>query len=60
MSGLGSIDVRPTVSSYAADLTLRVFREADRLGIHRIYCERVPAGGIGDAVLDRLSRAAES
>lgn len=47
------------VSSYAAEL-YEFFREADRLGIHRIYCERVPAGGIGDAVLDRLSRASES
>lgn len=47
------------VCGYAAEL-YEFFREADRLGIHRIYCERVPAGGIGDAVLDRLSRAAES
>jgi L-threonylcarbamoyladenylate synthase len=46
------------VSAYAAGL-YEFFREADRLGIKNVYCERVPTDGLGAAVMDRLSRAAE-
>lgn len=35
------------------------FREADRAGIQRIYCEAVDDSGIGRAIMDRIRRAAE-
>lgn len=35
------------------------FREADRAGIQRIYCEVVDDSGIGRAIMDRIRRAAE-
>jgi L-threonylcarbamoyladenylate synthase len=34
------------------------FRECDRLGVERIFCEAVPEAGIGAAVMDRIRRAA--
>jgi L-threonylcarbamoyladenylate synthase len=46
------------VPGYAAEM-YEFFREADRLGLRKVFCERVPAGGLGDAVRDRLSRAAD-
>ncbi|MCB1023964.1 MAG: threonylcarbamoyl-AMP synthase, partial [Acidobacteria bacterium] len=36
------------------------FRECDRQGIERIYCERVEETGIGSALMDRIKRAAEN
>ena len=35
------------------------FRECDRLGIKKIYCQSVNEDGIGAALMDRLRRAAE-
>ncbi len=35
------------------------FRECDRVGIKKIYCEKVDETGIGVALMDRLQRAAE-
>lgn len=36
------------------------FRECDRLGVERIFCEAVPEQGIGAAVMDRIRRAASA
>ena len=47
-----------TVDEYAARL-FEFFRECDRRGIQRIYCELVDKTGIGAALNDRLRRAAE-
>jgi L-threonylcarbamoyladenylate synthase len=35
------------------------FREADRAGIQKIFCEAVDESGIGLAIMDRIRRAAE-
>jgi L-threonylcarbamoyladenylate synthase len=45
-----------TVNEYAHDL-FEFFREADRRGIARIYCETVPETGVGGALMDRIRRA---
>jgi L-threonylcarbamoyladenylate synthase len=50
--------------SEARDLTqaaarlFRCLREIDDAGVHTIYAERVPACGLGVAMMDRLTRAA--
>jgi len=49
----------PDMTVYAAEL-YEFFREADRVGLKSIFCESVPAIGLGMAVMDRLSRAAEA
>jgi L-threonylcarbamoyladenylate synthase len=36
------------------------FRQADALGLARLYCQSVPMQGIGTALMDRLRRAAEA
>lgn len=46
------------VAAYAAEM-YEFFRESDRVGLKVIFCESVPAIGLGLAVMDRLSRAAE-
>ena len=43
---------------YASEL-FEFFRHCDRLGLDRIYCQRVPHLGLGRAIMDRLQRAAE-
>jgi len=48
-----------SIEEYAASL-FEFFRECDRVGIERIFCERVDESGIGAAVMDRLRRAAEN
>jgi len=47
-----------TPKEYASKL-FSFFRECDRAGIAKIYCEEVPEEGIGTALMDRLRRAAE-
>jgi len=47
-----------TVEDYAHSV-FEFFRECDRREIKTIYCETVPASGIGAALMDRLRRAAE-
>lgn len=47
-----------SAKDYAARL-FEFFRECDRRGIRRIYCEVVTESGIGSALMDRLRRAAE-
>jgi L-threonylcarbamoyladenylate synthase len=47
-----------SVEDYAANV-FEFFRECDRRGIRRIYCEVVSETGIGAALMDRLRRAAE-
>lgn len=44
--------------AYAREL-FEFFRESDRRGIARIFCEAVPDNGIGAALMDRIRRAAE-
>ncbi|NNE47295.1 MAG: threonylcarbamoyl-AMP synthase [Rhodothermales bacterium] len=46
------------VDHYAHEL-FHFFRECDRKGVRRIYCQRPPASGIGAALLDRIVRAGE-
>jgi L-threonylcarbamoyladenylate synthase len=45
-----------SLESYAHDL-FEFFRECDRHGIEKIFCEKVSTAGIGAALMDRLSRA---
>lgn len=47
-----------TIQEYAHSI-FEYFRECDRLGVDRIYCERIDEAGIGAALMDRLRRAAE-
>ncbi|MBK8466733.1 MAG: threonylcarbamoyl-AMP synthase [Chloracidobacterium sp.] len=47
-----------TVGDYAHSL-FEFFRECDREGVQKIYCERVEEKGIGVALMDRIRRAAE-
>ena len=49
----------PSVEAYAHAL-FEFYRECDRRGIRRIYCETVPETGIGAALMDRIRRAAEA
>jgi L-threonylcarbamoyladenylate synthase len=46
-----------SVEEYARKL-FEFFRECDRRKIETIYCEQVQNGGIGQALIDRLRRAA--
>jgi L-threonylcarbamoyladenylate synthase len=48
-----------SVEDYAGSL-FEFFRECDRSGIDRIFCEPVSEDGIGAAVMDRIRRAAAS
>ncbi|MGE3467045.1 MAG: L-threonylcarbamoyladenylate synthase [Pyrinomonadaceae bacterium] len=48
-----------SIDEYAHSL-FEFFRECDRKEIHTIYCEEVPATGIGAALMDRLQRAAQA
>ncbi len=43
--------------AYAREL-FEFFRECDRLGVKRIFCETVVDEGIGAALMDRITRAA--
>jgi L-threonylcarbamoyladenylate synthase len=46
-----------SVEEYAGSL-FEFFRECDRRGVNRIFCESVPEDGIGAALMDRIRRAA--
>jgi L-threonylcarbamoyladenylate synthase len=48
-----------SVEEYAASL-FEFFRECDRRGVKRIYCEAVEEQGIGGALMDRIRRASEA
>jgi L-threonylcarbamoyladenylate synthase len=48
-----------SVEEYARTV-FEFFRECDRRGIERIFCEAVPEDGIGAALMDRIRRAAEA
>ncbi len=47
-----------SVEEYARSV-FAFFRECDHAGIETIYCERVGEEGLGAALMDRISRAAE-
>lgn len=47
-----------SVQEYAHEL-YAFFRQCDRLGIRKIFCEKVSDVGIGAALMDRLKRASE-
>lgn len=51
------IEVVPDVETYARRI-FAFFRECDREGIAHIHCENVQPGGLGEALMDRLRRAA--
>lgn len=46
------------IEEYAREV-FEFFRECDRRGISTIYCQSVGSEGIGEALMDRLRRAAE-
>ena len=51
-----------TIVGEAAEYAHEVFeffRECEREGIKKIYCEKIEATGIGSALMDRLRRAAQ-
>ncbi len=48
-----------SVEDYAQQM-FEFFRECDRLGIEKIYCQMVDEVGIGSALMDRLRRAASA
>ena len=48
-----------SVDQYAHAL-FEFFRECDRVGVDKIFCEAVPEEGIGAALMDRIRRAAEN
>lgn len=47
-----------SIEEYAREI-YSFFRQCDRLGIEKIYCEAVPEIGIGAALMDRVKRAAQ-
>jgi len=47
-----------SIEEYARSV-FSFFRECDARGIKTIYCQSVEVSGIGDALMDRLRRAAE-
>jgi L-threonylcarbamoyladenylate synthase len=53
-----STKICASVEDYAQSL-FTFFRDCDRAGIERIYCERVPGTGLGLALMDRLGKAAK-
>ena len=56
--GFKIVNIPGSVEEYARSL-FEFFRESDRQGITRIYCEAVEEAGIGAALMDRLRRAAQ-
>ncbi|QQS32706.1 MAG: threonylcarbamoyl-AMP synthase [Acidobacteriota bacterium] len=46
------------IEEYAREV-FEFFRECDRRGIATVYCQSVGSAGIGEALMDRLRRAAE-
>jgi len=53
----GSMLICSSVDDYARKV-FSFFRECERAGIKKIYCQEVPEKGIGAALMDRLRRAA--
>lgn len=53
------VEVCDSVETYASKL-YTFFRSCDSEAIPTIYCEKVPAKGLGRALMDRLSRSAAS
>lgn len=53
------VEVCDSIEVYASKL-YTFFRSCDAEAIPTIYCEKVPAKGLGRALMDRLSRAAAS
>ena len=52
-----SMKICKSVQEYASSL-FEFFRECDRMGVERIWCETVPDAGVGAALNDRIRRAA--
>jgi L-threonylcarbamoyladenylate synthase len=55
----GLMCVCPSVEAYAHDL-FHVFRASEAAGCTTIYCQTVPDTGLGEALMDRLRRAASA
>lgn len=51
------LEIVPSLEMYAREL-FRFFRTCESEGIRIIHCERVPAEGLGQALIDRIDRAA--
>lgn len=55
----GRVRVCPSVEAYAHAL-FHFFRQSEAAGCTRIYCQTVPDAGLGQALMDRLQRAASA
>lgn len=55
----GRVRICPSVQAYAHAL-FHVFRASEAAGCTTIYCQRVPDTGLGEALMDRLRRAASA
>jgi L-threonylcarbamoyladenylate synthase len=58
-NAFGRVRVCPSVEAYAHAL-FHVFRASEAAGCTTIYCQRVPDTGLGEALMDRLRRAASA
>lgn len=59
VEGFGRVKLCGTVAEYAHEL-FNFFRECDAAGMQAIFCEVVAAQDLGLALMDRLSRAAQT
>ena len=55
--GFGTVQTCENVAQYAFEL-FHFFRTCDARGLKRIYCEAVPEAGLGNALMDRIRKAA--
>lgn len=58
-SGYVCVEIVPSLEVYASSL-FHFFRTCESEGIQVIDCERVPCDGLGQALIDRIDRAAGS
>jgi L-threonylcarbamoyladenylate synthase len=53
------VKICPSIEDYAHSV-FDFFRQCDRQGIEKIFCQKIEESGIGAALMDRLKRAEES
>ena len=59
VDAFGKIQVCDSIETYAHDL-FHFFRTSEAAGCTTIYCQTVPDAGLGQALMDRLRRAARA
>ncbi len=57
--GFGLARHYKSIEEYARDV-YELFRESDRRGLRTVFCQRVDEDGLGQALMDRLRRAAQA